>query len=237
MNIVGMISAPFTKLGIADEWEKVPDGFVIKHTDYDDEVEGYLPTSNVKILKSDIDEILANPNNAYTLWAACKVRNGTDVLMFENVYAQTVAEKITPPILFQRRQERAYAILLVPPSGMQPSLIAQVEKPEYIAGLGEIKTYTQANNEISKYIESQLPKITLVSEDHSDTVVKITATASENIDGSTLYWESTGGVLNRSRSTFNGTKAITYITKPFDSDPYRVKCGFKYYQGLAEISL
>lgn len=84
-----------------------------------------------------------------------------------------------------------------------------------------------------------LPKITLAV-DIQDGVTRITASATQagapvDLTGVDLYWECTGGALRATRSTFTSASCETEISNTRPGD--RVKAGFRYFSGAAEVTL
>ena len=230
MKRIGMLVTPGERPS-SDVWTKDGDDFVVTYSEWVDKVENVLQS---KILKADIDRISSAKSNSYTLWAAVKNAGNTGV-SWENLYARTEADRVGPSVLFRRRGERALALLLVPPTGIEPSLIFEAEKEEYFAGIDVTASYAQEDDAIGKYIASQQPTFTLAATEQADGLILITATASTDITGAELWWDITAGQIDRWRSVFTGTTASTLFKKPINAEPCKVKCGFKFYSGLAEI--
>lgn len=235
MKITLVIKSPvITGKESVTKWQAAPDGFLMSDETWKYGENQDLGIKTSKVVQSDIDAICANSDNAYTVWAAFRT-NDSGISQWENVYAQTLIEKISSREFFQRRGVRPYATLVVNANGGEHVLILHTEKAEYLQGAMATDSIAQEN--LAAYIGSQFPTITLSKSEPVDGYVKVTAISSFPINGAELRWDATAGVLDASRTPFIGNETSVLLKLPVASAPVKVKCGFKYYTGIADISL
>lgn len=228
MKQVGMILRESKLRPLVQVWTKQDYGYLLTDTTWG--------KKELKLLQSDIDAIIGDKGNGYTTWAATG-ENYQGELTWENMTAQTANEKIGVTTEFNRRGTRAKAILLVPPKPMVPALMFMAEKQEYFDDLHLSDVFHQTTDTFNVFRDDLFPTVKLTKTEQSDSTLLITATASVNLTGSELYWETTAGTLDRARSVFNGKVATVLLEKPKSQETYKVKCGFKYFSGISQIEL
>lgn len=195
------------------------------------EDDGYSSTTHSLDL-TDLTALCQPAKNAHTLWALAEL--GDRPVEFLNVYAETFLQK-TPTAQFLSTRLWS-AICAVSRPGEMIVGITTAEEDD-ISGLGLDGDLSAA--QWRDLVVTFLPKITL-SVDIQDGVTHITALATQSgspvdLTGVDLYWECTGGILRASRSTFVGADAHTEISNTRPGD--RVKAGFRYFSGAAEVTL
>lgn len=193
--------------------------------------DGYSSTMHALDL-TDLTALCQPAKNAHTLWALAEL--GDRPVEFLNVYAETFLQK-TPTAQFLSTRLWG-AICAVSRPGEMIVGITTAEDDD-ITGLGFDGDLSA--EQWRDLVITFLPKVAL-SVDIQDGFTRISALATQSgspvdLTGVDLYWECTGGVLRASRSTFVGADAHTEISNTRPGD--RVKAGFRYFSGAAEVTL
>lgn len=211
---------------------KVDDGFLFETFKTVNERE--YKVDEITITNTEVVALVSDQSEtAYTLWACW--RKQYEENSWINIYQRTFATKISRSEFVKENLAQPFAFVIVPPKGGEPVLVLELfEYGAFPEGCVETEF---AQSDFSNIINSFMPAITLSQSEQADGYVKITATSSYAIDGAELRWETTAGSLDAERTKFVGNTTFTLVKLPISNVPFKVKCGFKYYSGVAEIAL
>lgn len=171
-----------------------------------------------------------NQSSGYVVYYAKREPSGNT--HWVNIFADTYLARTPLQDYFTENSIMAPAVLVVAPAGANSLLginVAQTYDGPTI-GADKINLATWQQN-----VNAVIPAINVAAQDTGDGQMLITATASRDLTGQEVYWENTAGVLDRARSVFDGTTVSVRLTKPISTDAYKVKIGYKYYKGVAEV--
>lgn len=189
--------------------------------------------------------------SSHTLFGIKQNRDNVlhDVHMYEfdNVYERTFQTKRDPQFLKDAGKYYAWIGFVNVNGAHTPAFICTRQIPDhkilYVGFDDAKKVQTTKNQFFGYYLNESFPKCTIKAVHDSDNSYTITATCMYNnnpLPNNVLYFQTTGGYINKQRSTTdsNGQCTIKLIPLGLEKgDVVNVQCGFRLFTGIADTDI